>query len=156
MANTILGKLMALQRSSLAELRTQYATLFPGERPPTANKTFLQRCIAYRLQEQAFGGLSEPAQAQLRTLMATHDPINRPAKNPVPPATPEAPRQRPLRDRRLPMPGTVLTKIYKGVRLQVTVLERGFQYGHTVYRSLTAIAKAVTGRHWNGYLFFGL
>ena len=54
------------------------------------------------------------------------------------------------------MPGALLTRNYKGRMIRVRVLPKGFDYEGTIYRSLTAIAEAVTGVHWNGYLFFGL
>jgi hypothetical protein len=54
------------------------------------------------------------------------------------------------------MPGAVLTREYRGRTIAVTVLDEGFECEGTVYRSLTAVAKAVTGSHWNGYLFFGI
>ena len=57
---------------------------------------------------------------------------------------------------RLPVPGTVLTRTYRGRRVAVQVLPSGFEYEGRVYRSLSAVAKAVTGSHWNGHLFFGL
>jgi hypothetical protein len=59
-------------------------------------------------------------------------------------------------DRRLPMPGTVLTRQYKGRTVVVTILPNGFEYEGKVYRSLSAVATAVTGTHWNGYHFFNL
>ena len=59
-------------------------------------------------------------------------------------------------DRRLPMPGTVLMREYKGEKLSVMVLDHGFEFDGDVYKSLTAVAKSVTGTHWNGYHFFGL
>ncbi len=59
-------------------------------------------------------------------------------------------------DARLPMPGTLLTRQYKSRTINVRVLPDGFDYEGEVYRSLSAVAKAVTGAHWNGYLFFGL
>ncbi len=63
---------------------------------------------------------------------------------------------RPLRDARLPMPGTVITRPYKGRLVRVTVGEAGFEYDGASYRSLSAVARAVTGSHCNGYLFFQL
>jgi hypothetical protein len=60
------------------------------------------------------------------------------------------------RDQRLPLPGTVLTRDYKGQTVQIRVLENGFEYDGEVYRSLSAVAKAITGTHTNGYLFFRL
>lgn len=60
------------------------------------------------------------------------------------------------RDSRLPVVGTVLTREYKGKKIAVTVLDKGFEYKGEVYRSLTAVADTVTGSHLNGYRFFGL
>jgi hypothetical protein len=57
---------------------------------------------------------------------------------------------------RLPIPGTVLTRKYRGRQIEVKVLPNGFDYDGQVYRSLSAVATAVTGSHWNGLLFFGL
>ena len=62
----------------------------------------------------------------------------------------------PPRDPRLPLPGTILRRQYRGRVVQVTVLREGFEYEGEVYRSLSAVAKAVTGSHWNGLLFWGL
>jgi hypothetical protein len=62
----------------------------------------------------------------------------------------------PVRDPRLPRPGTVLLRDYRRLRLTVTVLDRGFEWNGRVYSSLTAVATAITGQHWNGRLFFGL
>lgn len=60
------------------------------------------------------------------------------------------------RDIRLPPPGSMLRRAYKGRDLIVTILESGFEFEGRRYRSLSAIAKVVTGAHWNGLLFFGL
>jgi hypothetical protein len=60
------------------------------------------------------------------------------------------------RDGRLPLPGTVLTREYRGREIRVTVLDRGFEHEGAVHRSLSAVAKAVTGAHWNGYHFLGI
>jgi hypothetical protein len=54
------------------------------------------------------------------------------------------------------MPGSLVTKLYKGNRIEVKVLESGFEYEGTSYKNLSAVAKAVTGAHWNGFGFFGL
>jgi len=60
------------------------------------------------------------------------------------------------RDPRLPTPGTVISREYHGQLIQVKVNEDGFEYEGRPYRSLSAISKAITGAHWNGFLFFGL
>jgi hypothetical protein len=67
---------------------------------------------------------------------------------------PEIPAPRPHADDRLPPPGTVLTRPFKGAVLQVKVLAEGFEYQGQVYPSLSAVAKAITGSHCNGFLFF--
>ena len=59
-------------------------------------------------------------------------------------------------DLRIPVPATILTRIYKGETLQVKVLPVGFEYEGVVYKSLSAVAKKITGTHCNGYLFFHL
>jgi hypothetical protein len=69
---------------------------------------------------------------------------------------PDGSNRRTIADSRLPMPGAVLTRQYKGQTLQVTVRCDGFEYEGRLYKSLTAIAREITGGHWNGYHFFGL
>jgi len=156
MRDAVLSKVLALQHLSLAELRQQHSQFFPDEQAAPSNKAYLQRRLAYRLQELAFGGLSQQAEERLQQLVHQHDPINRRPSEPAPASQESALKPRPLRDRRLPIPGTVLTKTYKGTQFQVRVLAKGFEFQGKTYRSLTAIAKVITGMHWNGYLFFGL
>ena len=60
------------------------------------------------------------------------------------------------RDRRLPEPGTVITRLYKGRLLEVRVLADGFAHDAERFASLSAVAKHITGSHCNGYHFFGL
>jgi hypothetical protein len=156
MAAPVLSEIMALERLSLAQLQQKHIELFSGESPSVANKVFLKRRLAYRLQEAACGGLSAPARSRLDELMQQPDLLNRRATSPAVPPAPGQNPARPLRDRRLPIPGTVLTKIYKGVPFQVKVLAKGVEFQGKTYRSLTAVAQIITGMHWNGYLFFGL
>ena len=61
-----------------------------------------------------------------------------------------------IRDPRLPRPGTVLVREYRGLRLTVTALEQGFEWNTRIYPSLSAVAKAITGQHWSGPFFFNL
>jgi len=95
-------------------------------------------------------GLSEEAKDRLGQFIKAYDPINNKAlrQNGAGVAR--------IRDRRLPIPGTVISKVYKGTIIDVKALDKGFEYAGKVYRSLSAIARAVTGQHWNGYLFFCL
>ncbi len=156
MRDGVLSKVIALQHLSVTELRQQHSQLFPDEQVVSANKTYLQRRVAYRLQELAFGGLSRQAEERLQQLIQQHDPINRKSEKPDTPLESSQQKPKSLRDRRLPIPGTILTKVYKGVPFQVNVLAKGFEFQGKTYRSLTAIATVITGMHWNGYLFFGL
>lgn len=104
-----------------------------------------------------FEALSNEAQQRLRALIDSLDPLgklvararggnsNTPARSQAPP---------PRRDIRLPKSGDVLRRSYKGQQITVRVLESGFEYEGRRFRSLSAIAKSVTGAHWNGLLFF--
>ena len=156
MRNGILNEVVALQNLSLAELRKQYSQLFPDEKSAPANKAYLQHRLAYRLQELAYDGLSHGAEERLQQLINQHDPINHKSAETTPTPQDGSLQPKPLRDRRLPIPGTILTKVYKGVEFQVKALPKGFEFQSKTYRSLTAIATVITGMHWNGYLFFGL
>jgi len=147
-----------LNRMTVPELQRRYAELF-GEATRAHHKGFLCKRITWRLQALAEGDLSERARRRALELANDADLRLSPPKALVAPVLPGAAaseaRSAP-QDGRLPMPGTVLTRDYKGQTIRVTVLDKGFEYEGDVYRSLTAVAKAVTGSHWNGYLFFGL
>jgi len=156
MAETNLSQIMALRENSLGELKTKYEELFPAQKAPSNNKVFLWRKITYRLQELEYGGISAEAQSKIQQLIQQYDPINNKALRPDA-AIEKQPKKKDLsRDKRLPIPGTVITKEYKGIKLQIKILGAGFEYNGKIYKSLTAIAKEVTGAHWNGYLFFNL
>ena len=156
MAETKLSQIMELKEKSLGELKTKYEELFPGQKAPSNNKIFMWRKIAYRLQELEYGGISAETKSKIQQLIQQYDPINNKALRPdnIPENQPK--KSGINRDKRLPIPGTVITKEYKGISLQVKVLKSGFEYNSKVYKTLTAIAKEVTGAHWNGYLFFNL
>ncbi|MBX3399476.1 MAG: DUF2924 domain-containing protein [Gemmataceae bacterium] len=153
---TIAQQLAALPRLSVKQLQARYAEVF-GEATTARNKTWLVRRIAWKLQANVEGGLSERALARARDLAAGAElRMCRPAPvAPVPTTRTVAPAATPA-DRRLPPPGSTLTRVYKGARLQVRVLASGFEYAGVVYPSLSAVAKAITGSHCNGFLFFGL
>lgn len=153
---TLAQQLAALARNTYRELQERHAELF-GETPQARNRHWLIKRIAWRLQANAEGNLSERAKARIAALANDADlRIMAPRmKTPsVEQAVPVVP-QRPVHAR-LPNPGTILTRPYKGVTLRVTVLEQGFEYEGVVYRSLSAVAKAITGSHCNGYQFFRL
>ena len=147
----------ALDRLGVADLRLRFAALF-GEPTRAGNKTWLIKRLAWRLQALAEGDLSERARRRAAELAQDSDLRLTPPRpgTPVPrPATAASPPPRP-HDPRLPPPGAVLTRVYKGRTLHVTVLPHGFECEGVVYTSLSATAKAVTGSHCNGFLFFGL
>ncbi len=151
MKEAISAKIAKLQSASFKELNKTYKELF-GKAETASHKTYLFRRIAYRLQELEYGGLSQKAKDNLKALIAKYDPINNAAFRPAPPRL----NASNSKDRRLPIPGTMINKEYKGSRYQVKVLENGFEYKGKIYTSLSAIAKEITGAHWNGYLFFSL
>jgi Protein of unknown function (DUF2924) len=151
-------ELAALQRMTAKELRAKYAEVF-GEATTTGNRSWLLRRIAWRLQANAEGDLSERARKRAEELACNADIRSTPPKLKPTTAPPEVTATRTLRfqpDDRLPPPGTVITRPYKGDTLRVTILADGFEYDGQVYGSLSAVAKAVTGSHCNGYLFFRL
>lgn len=151
MADTFVSRIEGLKKASLAELQTAYREHFPGKKAVSSNRAYVWRRVAHRMQEVENGGLSPSALKKLRLLMADYDPVNNQAFKP------QAAHSGGIRrDRRLPLPGTLITKQYKGTAIQVKALEKGFEYGGKIYKSLTAIAKEITGAHWNGYLFFDL
>src|SRR6516162_11776956 len=151
-------ELAALQRLSVTELQARHAELF-GETTTARHKTWLMRRLAWRIQALAEGDLSERARQRAAELARDADLRLQPPQ-PTTATTLHRDGQR-LAGRgsanhRLPPPGTTLTRLYKGQILQVQVLERGFAFNGQVYRSLSAVAKAITGAHYNGYLFFRL
>lgn len=156
MKESILSKIMALKNANLTELRAKYAELYEGQKAPADNKTYLWRRIAYRLQEIEYGGLSEQAQAKLTSLIQEYDPVNNKSFRPGNASIRGNQTMKIMRDRRLPIPGSTITKDYKGVQINVKVLEKGFEYRGNKYASLSTIAKEITGAHWNGYAFFNL
>ena len=149
--------LSALEQMTVGQLRQKYAEIF-GEPTHGRHKQYLIKRIIWRMQANAYGGLSERALQRARALANLADlrlTAPRPGTSSAMTATraiaPAAPA-----DDRLPQPGTIVTRVYKGRTLQVEVLADGFAFDGERYDSLTAVARAATGSHWNGYLFFGL
>jgi Protein of unknown function (DUF2924) len=145
----------AMQRLGAKQLRTRYAEVF-GETTVANNKVWLIRRIAWRLQALAEGDLSERARRRAEELANDADlrlspPRPRRADTPPREAVPAVDLRR---DGRLPPPGSVLARVYRGETLLVRVLADGFEFEGTVHASLSAVAKAITGSHCNGFLFF--
>jgi hypothetical protein len=142
----------------VAELRVKWRELF-GEDSRSNNRAFLWRRLAWRVQELAYGGLSERAKARLDELSKEVDIRFLPPrgwKEALEATMAARPESGPIRDTRLPKTGTVLSRPYRGHDVRVVVLEKGFEWQGRPYRSLSAIAREVTGQRWNGLLFFGL
>ncbi len=138
-----------MRQMTVRQLLEEHHAVF-GEPSASRHKRHLVRQLAWGLQARAAGGLSRRALRRAAELVE-----NRPLH--VAAATrregsngPRAAR------RRLPIPGTVLSRLYKGRTLHVEVLDDGLQYEGQVFKTLSAVAKAITGSHWSGYRFFGL
>jgi len=156
MKQTKLEEIMELKDKSFLELKAIYKEVYGSGTAPSSNKIYLWRKIAYKLQEVEHGGLSAQAQGKIKEFIHKYDPVNNKTLRPGGDSNNKDKKLKPSRDKRLPIPGTIITKEYKGTSLEVKILEKGFEYNNKLYRSLTAIAKEVTSAHWNGYLFFGL
>ena len=150
----IANEVAALQRLSIGQLRQRFAELF-GEATHASNRTWLLKRIAWRMQALAEGDLSQRARRRAAELAQDADLRLNPPRSKTTTAAPPEPVNVPTPiDRRLPPPGTILTRPYKGQQLHVQVLTGGFAYAGKVYPSLSAVAKAITGSHCNGYHFF--
>ena len=147
-----------LGRMTVTQLRDRYAEVF-GEAAKSFNKQHLLKRIAWRMQANAEGDLTERARRRARELANDADlrirpPIDRTNGEDSGQVVTSAFRVEP--DDRLPMAGTLLKREYKGQTVQVRVLPKGFEFNGEVFRSLSAVARKITGAHWNGYHFFGL
>jgi hypothetical protein len=154
-----IGKeLAAMRRMTGRELRQKYEAVF-GEVCRSNHKEWLIKRIAWRIQANEEGDLSERARRRAEELAHDADLRLKPPvrRKPSPPAVRagSAPAVS-SHDPRIPLPGSRLTRHYKGELLQVTVLDAGFEYEGENFRTLSAVAKAITGSHTNGYLFFRL
>jgi hypothetical protein len=160
--NINVGKeVAALKRMTVSELRTKYAEVF-GEETNARHKEWLVRRIAWRLQAQAEGDISERARQRAAELANDADLRTSAPKPPKAAASPPPAGRTATTtlhtsaDDRLPMPGTIIVRQYKGQNLEVRVLPKGFEFEGEVYKSLSAVAKKITGAHCNGYYFFRL
>src|SRR5689334_20671006 len=139
--DNVLARIAALKATPVDELRRQWQQLFDTP-PPRYNRRFLESRLAYRLQELAYGGLKPETVRRLEQLGEQLDGGD------------VAVRRRRAEDR--PIAGTKLIREYRGVLQQVTVLQDGYEWQGRPYKSLSAIARAITGTRWNGVVFFGL
>lgn len=141
MTDKVLARLTALKSTPTPKLREQWRQLFDSE-PPPFNRQYIESRLAYRIQELAYGGLKPETVRRLEKLGEELDGgrVNV--------------RKRPANDR--PVSGTRLIRDYQGVEHCVTVRDDDFEYQGRPYKSLSAIARAITGTQWNGLAFFGL
>ena len=141
MSESVLAQLAALKSAPVADLKRKWRDLFERE-PPPYNRRFLESRLAYRIQELAYGGLSEAA---LERLDAIADEL-------------EGKTVKRRRDAAVgrPIAGTRLTREWQGKEHSVTVRRDDFEYRGRAYKSLSAVARHITGTNWNGLVFFGL
>jgi len=136
------ARLVALRTTPTPDLKAQWRDLFETE-PPPFNRRYLERRLAYRIQELVYGGLKPET---IRRLEALGEELDGGDK-----------KKRSIRfDRDRPITGTRLLRDWQGVEQVVTVIKDGFEWQGRPYRSLSAIARAITGTRWNGWVFFGL
>jgi len=132
----LLSRIAALATMPTPELKKMWRDLYESE-PPTFNRAHLEQRLTYRLQEIAYGGLTEKTIEKLKRLR-------------------EKKSGYPGRQIVKPLAGSVLVKEYEGIEHRVRVLSDGFDYDGQRFKSLTAIAYRITGTRWNGPMFFGL
>ncbi|MTH60040.1 DUF2924 domain-containing protein [Paracoccus litorisediminis] len=137
----VLTRLAALKTAPMAVLKAQWLELFDSA-PPPFNRRHLEARLAYRLQELSHGGL---APATLRRLEVLGETFERSGNGEVS-----------ARAGLKPITGTRLVREWRGIEHAVTVTAEGFEWQGRPYRSLSAIARAITGTRWNGLVFFGL
>jgi hypothetical protein len=149
----------AMKRMTVNELRIKYAEVF-GEDTNARHKEWLVRRVIWRMQALAEGDISERARQRAEELANDADLRTTAPKLPRPvPAPADRTKTATLNvapDRRLPLPGQEIMREYKGQTLIVRVLPHGFEFEGEVYKSLSAVAKVITGTHCNGYFFFRL
>jgi hypothetical protein len=137
----ILTRLAALKAMSVNELKTEWQAMFDAP-APNNSRTFLESRLAYRIQELTYGG---PDKQTRRLLDLLADEVEGTLT-----------RKSQIADPRNPVVGTKLIREWDGIAHTVTVLKEGFEWGGQRYKSLSAVARAITGTRWNGYHFFGL
>jgi hypothetical protein len=132
--------LSRLPELDIGELRQQWRGLYKAEAPPRLSRELLVRAVAYRMQELTLGGLRPEPQRRLRQIAQDLKETGTARKR----ARPEL------------QPGTRLMRQWHGCIYEVLVLDDGFSWQGTRYRSLSAVARTITGTAWSGPLFFGV
>jgi Protein of unknown function (DUF2924) len=137
---TLEAEIRRLPDLDLDELRDRWKTLFGNPAPLSLRRKFLARAIAYQMQVQAYGGLSNSTKRRLSEIAGALRRGNPDA----------AGLARQIR------PGTQLIREWKEQTHIVTAISHGFEWNGQIYKSLSAVAKEITGTNWNGYAFFGI
>jgi Protein of unknown function (DUF2924) len=132
-----IGRLPSL---SLLELRNRWETLFGHPAPKSLRRNFLARTVAYQMQVEAYGGLSVATKRRLREIA---DAVRTGDANAM------------IGSSRI-KPGTQMIRQWQNTTHTVTALAEGFEWNGGTYKSLSAIANAITGTNWNGFAFFGI
>lgn len=154
----IANEVESLRELSTDQLRAKWVEVW-NEPCRSRNKDFLRKRVAWKIQANAYGGLSQRALERAAELADETFLKIRGAATPGPwgqKANSTHAALRPSTDRRLPGPGAALTRIYNGKQIVVIVLKDGFEWDGRKFRSLSAVARAATGTRWNGFLFFGI
>jgi len=146
--SSTLRQIAELETLPAGQLEDRWRALF-GSDPPACQRRFLVKRLAYRIQELAYGGLSEAARTRMEEI-AQEAGFDEEA------SLPGRGRRASARKRELPVAGTRLVRLWDDRRYEVTVTVTGFEFEGRPYRSLSAIANTITGGHWNGRVFFGL
>ena len=146
-----------LQGMTVKQLRERFVEIF-GEATNSKNRIWLIRRIAWRMQANVYGGLSERALQRARELAAASTlRQTAPRTKSVSSSGRTIVRSVPFGgDSRLPLPGAEISREYKGRMILVRVLPKGFEFGGQIFKSLSSVAKHITGSHCNGYHFFRL
>jgi hypothetical protein len=141
MTQSVLAQLAALKTAPIGDLKAQWRALFERE-PPPFNRRYIESRLAYRIQELAYGGLKSETIERLEALADDLEADSSKGRRKI--------------SKAMPTIGTQLVRDWRGVEHRVTVTDNGFAYEGKPYKSLSAIARAITGTRWNGWLFFGL
>lgn len=138
---TVLSRLAAMKAMSVKDLKLEWERLI-GSAAPNNSRAFLELRIAHRIQELAYGGPDLDTRRML-DLLANEVEGHARCKHQI-------------ADPRNPVTGTRLIRNWDGVEHTVTVLKDGFDWRGRKFKSLSAVAREITGTRWNGYRFFGL
>ncbi len=153
MKDSVLSQIKGLEEMSIKELKARYIEVYGSDKGAHNNKRYLIKRIAYRIQENALGGLKQEAKDEISQLIEEINPLEELRKSNV---GKDLGGTSCKRNKKLPLPGTIIRKTYKGNSLEVKVLEKGFEYGGKSYKSLSNLAKEISGVHCSGFAFFKL